>query len=448
MPIASIYNAKDSMERNCVRDIYRAIFNINHFQGQEHCGIVYFDGRGLSSNNRITANGLVKELKIPKDARGYCGIGNVSKFQDHQPLIIYCKRLGNFALTFDGYIINSDELRRDLGDAFLSPYHAELAGRLIAQGSDFPDGIKKMAEVIKGAFSVGILSESGESYAARCPFGTRPLMLGQGKNGYGIISESRAFRKIGMSPERDFEPGEIVQMDRFGIRTIGKMEGKYTKICSFDPGYYFWIDSLFEGIPVVAIRHRVATKQAEKDRKEGLEIDIVCAVEDSGKAYGEGYAFYFGRPYFSIIIKYPYFGRSYDQPTQEERDDEAEGKCSTVDHLIGGRKIVVYDDSLRRATVIKKILKYLKNAGAKEIHLRFGTPKNRAYCRIDTREAPDDALIANQFETDEEIAGHLKVDSVRFPEVDEYVDAITQGSKLKKDDLCLGCYTGDFDFWK
>lgn len=382
-------------------------------------------------------------MQIPKDMRGYCGVGNVYKRNDHQPLTW---RSDEFALTFDGYIINEDELRKELGRDLITSHHAEITGRLICRGNDYLDGIKKLADKIKGAYCVGIVSKNGEAYAARCPLGVRPLMLGQGKKGYGVISESRAFRKIAMKPERDFEPGEIVKIDEYGIRTLEKIQGKGRKTCSFMWGYYSWVDSVVDGVPVVTVRQRSIAKLAEKDKKRRLRADIASSIEDSGKAYGEGYGLAFRLPYLTTVPKYPYYFRSYDEETQEDRDDMASGKASTLDANIKGKRIVLCDDSIRRGTVTRNITRYLKNVGAEELHLRIGTPKNIAYCRFDFRDAPDETLIANELKTDKEIAKSLGADSIRFPEVDEFVEAITRDSDLTKDDLCLVCYTRDFSF--
>jgi len=385
--------------------------------------------------------------------KGYCGVGNVSKLYDHQPLIIHSSKMPDFALTFDGFIINRDDLRGGM-DGFLSDFDAELAGRIISQEKNIPDGIERLANEMKGYYCLGIITENGESYVARCPLGTKPLMLGEGKKGYAAITESRAFRKIGMRPVRDIEPGEIIKIDRYGvIHPVKKIKGKYgMKLCDFLYGYYGWVDSWIEGIPVAIVRERVAAKLAKEDKESGLKFDIATAIEDSGKAYGEGGAEYLGIPYKSGLIKYPYFGRSYDEP-EEERMEEASGKVSSVDARIKDKILVVWEDSLRRGTVKGGgPIEYAWNAGAKEIHFRVGTPRNTHQCRLDFRDTPNENLPANLYPTDKQMAEeYFKVNSARFPTVDQWVKAILEcaeiyGSRIKREDLCLGCYTGDFGF--
>jgi amidophosphoribosyltransferase len=147
------------------------------------------------------------------------------------------------------------------------------------------------------------------------------------------------------------------------------------------------------------------------------------------------------------LIKWAYALRSYTRPTQEERNIEADAKISSVKSRIEGKKVVLFDDSIRRGTQVKqRPIRYLKANGAKEIHLRIGSPRNTAYCRFASLEATDDTLLANQLDTDEKVAEYLGVESVKFPSIDEFIDGIIKGSDLVKDDLCLGCYSRDFSF--
>jgi amidophosphoribosyltransferase len=440
MGIAVVHYSGNGL--NCVDDLKDAICNINH-SGQVRCGIVTHDGDEFY---RTTNNGLVNTLDIPYNMKGSYGIGCVSNYPDHQPLIFYSKKFGNFALSFDGFIFNRDQLRADM-DASLSNFDPTLAGAIISRGADVVDGIHKLSDAIKGCYCLGIITEDGKSYAARCPLATKPLMLGSGKAGNAVITESRAFRKMGMRPSRDVKPGEIIMMDQEGFETADIIQGDGMKICSFLWGYSSWVDSDIEGVPVGLVRERLASRLAERDKRDKLVADVVTAIEDSGKAYGEGYAEAFGLPYKSITIKYPYFPRSYTQP-KDRRGKVARGKHSTVDFRVNGKRIVLLDDSLRRGTVTDGgPIDYLWEAGAEEIHLRFGTPRNHHYCRLDYIEAGDDTLPANRFRSDEDLAKVLKVDSVRFPTEDDVIEAITTGSNLIADNLCLSCYSsGDFGF--
>ncbi len=436
---------------NCVPDLYGAIFNINH-TGQEHCGMVCYDGENFS---RQTEHGLVREMKVPESVCGYCGVGNVGKVNDHQPLIFYpnpsasSAGLPVFALTFDGFIANGDELRA-CSDAFLSPYDAELVGRLISRSGNFSQGLEELARAVRGYYCLGILTKE-EAYAARSPLGTRPLMISQGKTGCAAISESRAFRKIHMKSSTDLNPGEIVRIDKFGVQHVNTVGGYPKKLCSFLLGYYSWVDSVIEGVPVGDVRERAMRPLVERDKHAGLVVDFATAIEDSGKAYGEGYALLSGVPFRSTLIKYPYWCRSYDRP-ECTRSDEATGKVSSIDYRLKNKVVVLCDDSVRRGTVTSGgPIHYARAAGVERIHMRIGTPRNTHYCRLDFRDALDETLPANRYPTNEEMAKFLGVDSIDFPTVDEFVDAILEsakenGANLRREDLCLGCYNGDFSF--
>jgi amidophosphoribosyltransferase len=309
-----------------------------------------------------------------------------------------------------------------------------------------------LAEEINGYYCLGAITKDGESYIARCPLATKPLMIGEGRKGYAAVTESRALRKIGIRNSRDVKPGEILKIDRYGVlHPVKTIKGKHgMKLCTFLYGYYGWIDSRIEGIPVSAVREAVAAKIVESDRN--IKFDFGTAIEDSGKAYGEEGAAQLKIPYRSALIKYPYFLRSYERGRKERRK-EAMGKVSSVEDRIKDKILLVFDDSLRRGTVTEEgsPMKYAWDDGAKEIHLRFGTPRNTHQCRLDFIDRPDENLPANRFPTDEGMAGYLNVTSVRFPTVDQYADAIMEcakryGSNLKREDLCLGCYNGDFSF--
>jgi amidophosphoribosyltransferase len=446
MGIALVHHKE--FDTNCAHDLYHALFNINH-TGQECAGLSVYNGYMIRPPLRH--EGLVREFRIPEYYKGHSGIGSVSKFLYKQPLIYNSSNLGGFALAFDGYIINRSELRKELGEQFSKSNDVEIAAELISQGKDFIDGVDIFANKMKGSYCLDIMTQEGETYAARCPLAVKPLMIGEGKNGYAAITESRAFRKISMKPVRDLEPGEIVKVDNNGFHTVKLVDGRTgrkRKHCSFLWAYYSWVDSIIEKLPVSTFRESVGAILARKDMEEGIEVDVAIGIPDSGKAYAEGYAEEYGCRFSEGEIKYPYAIRSYDRPTQEKRDEEADTKHSTVDSRIRGKNIVVTDDSIRRGTVFRQgPLRYLKAASPKSIHLRIGSPRNIAYCLLDDIPPEGTALLlANQLKTDEEMAEYFGIDSVRFIEVDEFVDVLVHGTGLKRDDFSLGCYTGDFSF--
>jgi len=423
-------------------DLYWGAFNINH-TGQECCGFSVFDGERFRT---ATQEGLVRELRLPEELNGQYGVGSVNRIVDHQPKTLNSPRLDtDFSLVFDGYIMNRKELRGRLGGTFSTMYDAELASRLISEEGDIVSGLRNLANNVQGSYSVGIADTKGGVYVARHPFGTRfPLMIGEGDKGYAAATESRAFGKMGLVPSRDVEPGEILKIDDFGFHTEDVLVGG-RKLCTFLWGYFGWIDSVIERVPVSAFREELITKLAERDEKEGLEVDVVCGVEDSGKAYGEGYAMRRRLPYLSSVIKYPYGIRSYERP-EAAREIEAENKVSVVAARVEGKRVLLCDDSVRRGTVLRQgPIRLLREAGAEEIHVRAGTPRNTAYCRFDDRDE-DSGLIANRLPTDKEIAEHWSVNSVRFTTVEDLVEILSNLGGFSEKELCLGCYNGDFGF--
>jgi amidophosphoribosyltransferase len=231
---------------NCLNDLYWGLYNINH-TGQECCGVALSDGESITSE---TYEGLVRAYKASPHLKGYCGIGNTSTILDHQPRLFESPKLGLFALTFDGHILNEEDLRHETRELFSTKFQVELAAKLIAQGKDFPDGIKKLSKAVVGPFCLGILTESGEIFIARCPMATRPLVLGENRGKYGAVTESRGFANMDMHLIKDVGAGEIIKVDEFGFHTVGTIGDKPRKICSFLHGYYSWVDCVVDGIPV------------------------------------------------------------------------------------------------------------------------------------------------------------------------------------------------------
>lgn len=413
--------------------------------GQESYFFVSSDGKDLRHER---GEGIVN-LFYSYDLRGSLGIGENNTKPGARPAYSYSPKLGKFAVAFDGYLTNGKELREKYGDKT----DGEIAARFIADANDFVEGVKNLTEEVKGNFCIVATTEKGEGYGARCQYGIRSLLYAEGDVGFGLGTTSRAFSHTGMEVKGNTKPGEIVGIDGSGIHTLDKIKSKM-HICSFYYPYYDWIDCALEGIDIDIFRERLAEYHAKNDKKRNLEIDIVSPIPESGTAYALYYAIKFGCPYMEPIIKYEYAGRSYDRPGQEKIDIVANVKISSIQRRAGGKRILLTDDSIRRGSQLIKPdgpISLLHLAGAKEIHLRIGSPKNLAYCRFrppDSEGYKDEVLAANRFKTNKELARYLKINSVDFPGIDDFAKCIIEGSKLKKDDLCLGCYTGDFGFFE
>ncbi len=436
---------------SCRLDIHTALSGIQH-TGQNYVGMsTYKDGRFYYKDS----NGKVVELNPSDIADGYIGSGSVSHRNDKQPYVAHAPRHGHFSLAFDGFIGNSDELKDEIGGVFHTKYDAELASRIIFNGSNVVDGIAKLSEKIKGPYCLSLIMEDGSTYAARCPLGMRPFVTARGGGRMATATCSRGPEKIGLNIERDIAPGEILEMTDYDFMTLENLppkEGGGRKLCSFLFGYWEYEDAFIDGIPVTIPKQRIGRWLAESDMKDGYtdKIDIVVPIPGSGIPYAEEYAAAIGKPLIFGLLKYPYAERSYPQETLEKRRNVARGKLSVIPSKVRGKRIALIDDSIRRGTqILEGPIKMLQEeGGSSDIHLRLGSPRNEKYCRADTPPGYSDSdLLANRYPEDGSMAKSLNIESVKFIPVDSFAKSITDGHDITMDELCLGCYTGgDFKF--
>lgn len=439
MAIALVYHGDPTS--NCYRDLRIGTFDMSH-AGQESHWFAVSDGRHLDSSY----NSGIVDIMNNDGMTGFMGVSRNSSKPGARPVFSHSPKYGDFALAFDGYLRNGEKLREKRGGRI----DADVAARFIADANDFQRGVENLAGEAKGHFCLAMATERGEGYATRW-IGIRPLVYGIGESGHALVTESRALSHIGMERVRDIEPGEIVAIDGSGMHTLKQMDCKKT-VCSFLWPYYQMIDCVTEGIEVAVVRSRIGAMLGGRDREAGLVIDAVAVVPDSGSGYEEGYAPAYGCPQSRPLIKYPYAGRSYDRPEQVLRDITAGVKITVVPSRARGKRLAITEDSIRRGTQLIRPngpIDLLHKAGVRETHLRVCSPRNIAYCRCSPPDGDayeDEMLAANRFPTDDELAKYLKVNSVRFIGLDDFVGCITEGSALTRDELCLGCYTGEFGF--
>jgi amidophosphoribosyltransferase len=441
MAISLFYNAD---RKNCFPELAISLFNMTH-RGQESYSLSVADGHTMQ---HCYGDGTIDIMNLPRNHAGFMGVGANRSRSGAKPVLCYTPKYGNFSVAFHGYFLNGDKMSEELG----GESDAVVAARFIARRNDFLEGIKELAEHAVGRYCIAVATEKGEAYVARCPLGTRSLVYGTCGRMHAVASESCGLGND-MGIIRTIKPGEIAAVDGYGLHTLEKLPAE-PKICSFLWAYFDWIDAVTESIETAGVREKIGKMLAVKDEERGLEADISAPVPDSGKGYAQGYADAFHCGHSEPLVKYPYAGRSYGRPEQSLRDLIAGVKLRAVPARARGKKIVLCDDSIRRGTqLIKKEgpVALLRKAGAKEIHLRIGSPRNTHYCRLsrpDGRGYDDNLLAANMFKSDEALAGFLRVDSVMFPECGEFMRAITEDSGLKPENLCGGCYTGDFGFLK
>ncbi len=395
------------------------------------------------------------------------GIGVVSALEE-QP-IYQNSRFGPFCLVTNGIIENDNDLAARLlkrGISFSevsrrSVNMTELVAKLISQGTDLVDGIEKMFDAIEGSCSLLLLNRTG-IYAARDRFGYTPLVIGRGKDGWAVTTESCAFPNLGFEPFKYLDPGEIALINEDGLVQQRPGRGKINQICTFLWIYTGFPASDYEGINVEVSRERSGRFLARRDKD--IKVDLVTGVPDSGIAHGLGYAMESGKPFRRPLVKYtPGYGRSYMPPSQHTRDLIAKMKLIAVREVIEGNSIVICEDSIVRGTQLKNFaIQKLWDGGAKEIHVRPACPPLMFPCmfNLSTRsvselaarrairslENHDVADVSAYIDDTSEkyakmvdwIARDLGVTTLRYQKVDDMIKAIS----LPKEKLCLYCWTG------
>jgi amidophosphoribosyltransferase len=289
--------------------------------------------------------------------------------------------------------------------------------------------------MIEGAFSFLILTAS-RLYACRDKPGLKPLSLGKFNGGYVVSSETCAFDVVGAEFIRDVEPGEVVIIDKTGITSVDYSKFKQHNMCSMEYVYFARPDSDIEGTNVHSFR-----KESGKLLfcEAPADADIVIGVPDSSLSAAVGYSEESGIPYEMGLIKNKYIGRTFIQPSQELREKGVRMKLSAVHSIVKGKRVALIDDSIVRGTTLKRIVKMLKQAGAKEVHLRIASPpmKNPCFYGVDT--APPEELIAARLETIEKVKESIGADSLSYlsPE------ALHKAGGNRKE-LCTACFTGKY----
>lgn len=438
-------------DEDCADDIYKGLDFLQH-RGQQFCGIATFNGKRIFL---ITHYGLVRNTFTPQELDGFkgnMGIGHVS-LKERQPMM-WQGAVGEIAVAFSGNIINSEDLlkeMKDRGEAFYHGLDIEIISKLIMQEKNIVTGISKLSEKIKGAYSLIVLTHEG-IYAARDIYGFRPLMLGEKPGTFIISSESRAVQDIGINKFRDVMPGEIVFMSKEGFETKKQLESPRRAHCAFEWAYTASMDSKIDGLYVQEARNNLGKRLAERDMEEGgVKADLVAPVPMSGIGNALGYHMFSGLPYQEVFLYNRYADRSYTQSTQDSRERMAQSKLSVLKYATMDKSIVLCDDSIVRGTQIKNKVRDLKNAGAKEVHVRIGCPplmypcdfgiSTRTYKELVAREylAEGDITTYDQLRGLEAwIAEKIGADSVKYNSLDAFVGALN----VPRDSLCLKCWDG------
>ena len=424
---------------------YYGLFALQH-RGQESAGIVTSDGPG-SDFIRHVEMGLVSQAIKEADLQKLTGnraIGHVrysttgsSNIKNAQPLMVDCAR-GQIAIGHNGNLVNAHILREELeakGSIFGTTVDSEIILHLLAQPNEAGNILSALRR-IQGAFSVVIMTEE-EIIGVRDPHGFRPLVLGQVEGAYVLASETCAFDLVGAKFIRDVQPGEVVIIDRNGdLRSEFPFNDTRPAFCVFEYVYFARPDSIISEMNVARARTEMGRQLA---RETGVPADLVVPVPDSGIYAAQGFGEEMGIPYVQAFVRNHYIGRTFLQPSQLIRDFNVRVKLNLIRELVEGKRVVVVDDSIVRGTTALARVKHLREAGAKEVHVRVSCPPHLHACHYGIDFPDPKKLIANQF-THEQIAGYLGADSVGYLSVEGMAKATGQ----PMNSLCLACFTGEY----
>ena len=348
---------------------------------------------------------------------------------------------GRIALAHNGNVINAlplrDEIERDWGCRFSTATDSEVIAQVMvnAPGKDWGERIAYLMRRLQGAYSVTFLTEDA-LIAIRDPLGVRPLCIGSYNGGWVVASESCALDQIGASLLRELEPGEAVQIDADGLRTIHDGNEGKRALCSFEYIYFARPDSILDKRPVHSARREMGRLLA---LQAPVEADMVMGVPDSATAAGVGYAEAAGIPYQEGLIKNRYVGRTFIQPDQRLRDLGVRLKFNPLPEVLSGKRVIVVDDSIVRGTTTPHVINLLRSAGAKEVHLRVCAPPIVSTCHFGVDMASKGELLAAQ-KTIQEVREFIGADSLEYLTVDGLFKAIGKESNQ----CCAACFTGQY----
>lgn len=426
---------------------YFGLFALQH-RGQESAGIALTDGAWIDVKKGM---GLVTEVfrsELPHLDHAQIAIGHVryattgfSLAANAQPLRVNYAG-GALALAHNGDLTNAAWIRRDLeskGTVFQTTIDSEVFVHLIArsQKATIEERILETAQKVRGAFCLTIMTEN-KLIGVRDPQGFRPLCIGRTEEGGWVLSsETCALDVNGASFVRDVLPGEMVVVEDGALRSYRFTNGQDVASCIFEYIYFARPDSIIDGQSVHAARFEMGRVLA---RESGLRGDVVISVPDSGTTAATGFAYETGIPFAEGLIKNRYIGRTFIQPTQKQRDTAVKLKLSPVRSVVEGKSVIMVDDSIVRGTTSGKIVRLLRNAGAREIHVCISSPPitDPCYYGIDTSVRKE---LISATKSLEEIRDFIGADSLHFISIEGLRTCVPA---LNPDHMCYACFNNQY----
>ncbi len=447
-----VFGIYDFDGQDVVSTIYYGLFALQH-RGQESCGIAVSETGG--PKGKVTSYkgmGLVNEVFTQDDLetmRGDIGVGHVrystagaSTRENAQPLVLnYVK--GTLALAHNGNLVNAAELRHDLeytGAIFQTTIDSEVIAYHIARErlntKTVEEAVNRACQKIRGAYSLVVMSPR-KLIGARDPYGFKPLCIGKRENSYIITSETCALDTIGAEFVRDVLPGETVTVtpDRGIVSDMSRAIPKESEArCIFEYIYFARPDSHIDGVSVYASRIQAGRFLA---MDSPVAADLVVGVPESGNAAALGYSLQSGIPYGTAFVKNGYVGRTFIKPGQSSRESSVRVKLNVLKEAVNGKRVIMIDDSIVRGTTSDRIVRMLREAGAREVHVRISSPPFLWPCYFGTDVPEKDQLIANN-RTVDEIKSLIGADSLGYLDIDR-LKSMVDGLGI-----CTGCFDGKY----
>ena len=431
--------------KDAARLVYLGIYGLQH-RGQESAGIAIADGSKIDCYKGM---GLVSEVfneEILATLKGQLAIGHIrystsgsSELKNAQPFVVDYFQ-GSVAIAHNGNLVNIQSLREKLGShgsIFQSTMDSEVIVHLLARANEdtFEKRLIKALKQVKGAYSLLVMNKD-QLIGVRDPHGFRPLCLGVLDGSYVFASETCALDLIRAEYLREIEPGELVIVDKKGLRSLKPFPKTRPTQCIFEYIYFARPDSLAYGESVYRIRKNLGRELA---KESPVDADIVVPMPDSGNCAALGFSEISGIPFEMGFIRNHYVGRTFIQPSQPVRDLGVKIKINPVRDVIKGQRVVVIEDSIVRGTTSRTRMKNLREAGAREVHMRVSCPPHRYPCFYGIDFPTREELIASSHST-EEIREYLGLDSLGYLSTEGMIKSMP----FKKHDFCLSCFDGNY----
>ncbi len=424
---------------------YLGLYALQH-RGQESAGIAASDGEKIVTYKGMGHVADVFSRRVFDDLPGHAAIGHTrystagdTDVKNAQPLTVSCQK-GQVALAHNGNLVNASSIRKELesrGDIFQTTSDTEVILHFFARSrqSGVPEALADALDKVVGAYSLVALFKDSV-YGIRDPRGFRPLMLGRLDGGYVLGSETCAFDIINATPLREVEPGEMLILDRRGVTALRFAPPAQPRQCIFEHVYFSRPDSVVFGRSVQASREMLGRLLA---REHPAAADLVVPVPDSGVAAGIGFAEESNIPLRFGLIRSHYVGRTFIEPSQAIRDFGVKLKLNPVRSLLEGKRVVLVDDSIIRGTTSRKIVRIVREAGAREVHVRISCPPTISPCFYGIDTPTRSELIASTHGV-EEIRQYIGADSLGYLSLEGMRQAVGD----TQDRYCLACYTANY----